>query len=486
MRYGLVLLIVVFLVVQFVVMFHMNPGKEAAPLVNPIGTSTKAGVSESAAVSVAPTPPGAKATNPVLGKARLRGRVLDAQEKPVAGVTVLVDRRALKAGDVLKQAGVGPRWKTQTDREGAFFFEHLSPNDGFVVSAVTPHAHAMQRVYTTAHGVIPEVTLQLQPSLVFSGQVYDSLEQPVKNARVYPVVATTEDFARSAYHLLPVRTHVDGAFSFSHLSDTPWRFLIVASPDAPLLTEPLARTGASLSIHLEEGASLSGRIVDEDTKKPVARMELLATESELGLEYYRAKTDSAGRFTFQNLRAARYWITLRSDAYALKQAPGYFSVDRESAPEEHILAVERAGFIRGRVLDADGVGVANAKAVTHMDGERVDYTDQAGYFRLSGLRPGEYTVFVTPPEGYAQRTVVHEATVLPSRQTMTPDTQVVAGVSAQGKVYDQSGTPVAAANVYVELSLLVSKTFSTHTDEKGVFVFSDLPDGDTTARFRAR
>jgi hypothetical protein len=124
-------------------------------------------------------------------------------------------------------------------------------------------------------------------------------------------------------------------------------------------------------------------------------------------------TDSKGRFVFQNLAAfERCILTARKPGYAdgglLRQSPivlgsGFALADGEWIADARIV-LRRPGAISGRVVDEKGEPLVDVAVrvltrvplagVTHWAGGPASRTDDRGFYRIPGLKRGEYIVSV--------------------------------------------------------------------------------------------
>ncbi len=124
--------------------------------------------------------------------------------------------------------------------------------------------------------------------------------------------------------------------------------------------------------------------------------------------------------------------------------------------------------ISGRVTDSAGRGVAGATVQT---GDRSATTDADGFYTLSGLPPGTYTLTATLSSYQitpVSRTVTVSSDVSGQDFSATPLTYRISG-----RVTDSAGRGVAGATVQ-------TGERSATTDADGFYTLSDLPTGDYT------
>jgi len=109
-----------------------------------------------------------------------------------------------------------------------------------------------------------------------------------------------------------------------------------------------------------------------------------------------ATTDAQGFYALSGVPAGAYTLTPSRDGYAFAPASRTVTVTGEVSGQD-FTATLATYVIRGRVTDGAGNGVAG---VTISDGARSVTTDAQGFYALSGVPAGAYTL--TPSrDGYA-------------------------------------------------------------------------------------
>lgn len=196
------------------------------------------------------------------------------------------------------------------------------------------------------------------------------------------------------------------------------------------------------------GATVRGRVVYEDTSRPVRyAMVTLVTGKDNNARYSAkyVKTDENGEFVIKNVKPGTYMPYVKSEGI-LNQDSFNFSYRRpeseEKTPEvfekfevaglgeiQIFVRAKRGGSISGRIFYADGeVAVGVKVEVLRKIGETYSNTssvyggeyaigtaetDDRGFYRLAGLPEGKYLVRVIEPishtqvgqYGYAYRTM---------------------------------------------------------------------------------
>jgi 5-hydroxyisourate hydrolase-like protein (transthyretin family) len=185
------------------------------------------------------------------------------------------------------------------------------------------------------------------------------------------------------------------------------------------------------------GATVRGRLIYEDTSRPVRYVMLtLVSDKETYTSYGSkfVKTDENGEFVIKNVKAGTYVAYIKSEGI-LNQDSYKFSYrqpTRENKAEDKfekieigglgefqiVVSARRGGAVSGRILYADGesaVGVkvevlrkengrfSNTSAVfSGESGVGSTKTDDRGFYRVAGLPEGQYIVRVVEPVSHTQ------------------------------------------------------------------------------------
>jgi hypothetical protein len=160
-------------------------------------------------------------------------------------------------------------------------------------------------------------------------------------------------------------------------------------------------------------ALVRGRVVYEDTRRPLRRVEVMIYDPANKSRGTRlmAWTNGRGEFQLKDVPAGKYFVVvtapgiIRSDLFDPEAAQGdltSITVDGNSQSDV-VVRVKRGGAVSGKVTYADGDPVINASIrvlrkrdtkwiSVYVGGRSTDrvLTDERGVFRISGLLPGEY------------------------------------------------------------------------------------------------
>jgi len=130
-----------------------------------------------------------------------------------------------------------------------------------------------------------------------------------------------------------------------------------------------------------------------------------------------------------------------------------------------------AGTISGRVTDTNtGTGIADATITAKGLSQKSNTTDIDGYYTISNMLPGDYTVTATA-SGYASESKT--ATVY--SEVTTPVNFDLHMISIIGKVYDAI-TP----NIGIAQANVTADSYSILTNSTGYYQLVDMPAGDYT------
>lgn len=238
----------------------------------------------------------------------------------------------------------------------------------------------------------------------------------------------------------------------------------------------------------------------------------------------QAVTDQNGRFVLDGLAPGSFRIDVQKPGFAPFSSPldatpsATVTLTAGQSVDNLTLTLKKGGAISGRVLDAKGEPLANARvvALAHLTRARGPVrwipigmgsngsTNDLGEFRLFGLAPGEYIIGASPnhigPFGAATTpskttlattyypgtidqstalavTVSADATV----ENITISMQTVPAFNVSGVVIDAAGAPLSGAMVMM-MPAAPGGAFggpggNVRTDQSGGFVVSGVAPG---------
>ncbi|MET0551458.1 MAG: carboxypeptidase regulatory-like domain-containing protein [Vicinamibacteria bacterium] len=417
---------------------------------------------------------------------------------PLAGVTVtaFVDGSAARA---------------VTDAQGRYALDDLAPaayrlraaGDGLTGSPTAPVSEDPVDL-ARAPAARRDLVLVRLPSL--RGTVLDEQRRPVAGAAVGlgfkgPQVYGAEgiDIDSDRWARATVRTGADGSFSLpvplnrQELAAKALgfeRWVVALKQGFAVGTAPLPAPGAPAApvvVALRRGVELGGRVVTNEGA-PVAGANVFLAETGtlastmvpmhvlLGaLETLQAwaRTDGAGRFSVR-VHPGGHEVSVHKTGYARRtlrdQQPG-------AAPLEVVL--DPAASVSGRVVRADGRGVAGVRITTTAEiqafpREAVE-SDVDGAFAVGDLSPGLYSLFAQHPQ----------LGTIGSRMVEAPARDVVFALPAAGTVRGRA-IDAATREPLRQFTIAVSPGEEGGSWERegtvddGGFVVEDVPAGVVT------
>ncbi|HZT59563.1 MAG TPA: carboxypeptidase regulatory-like domain-containing protein [Pyrinomonadaceae bacterium] len=283
-----------------------------------------------------------------------------------------------------------------------------------------------------------------------------------------------------------------------------------------------AQSGAKDS---KEPAIVAGRITLEG--RGVAGVLVTLMSSQYGQQVRptaKATTDAEGRYRMTDVPAGSYFLNPFAPAYVVSGVnPSEWQPGRrlDLAPGEKLesldFTLERGGVVTGRVTDPEGRPLVEAMvrvmAADEADRKKPRFavpmfafeTDDRGVYRLYGLAPGRYLIYVGEAQedgivrvgvgGYFPRTFYGDTSeinqakpveVKPGDETAGIDIKLgkpAKTYAASGRVVDEQGQPVAGASIMfgrVSAENRFSGGFGadgTKANERGEFKLNNLPPG---------
>lgn len=415
---------------------------------------------------------GTPAQAPEPGRQRLEGVVLDALAQPIAMADVWV---AGEGDDVLARG--------KTDGAGLFVLGGLPAATYWQVHATTPGRIEAQTSVRPRDG-LGSASLRLYDAAILTGRVLDPDGQAIAGAEV--AAAFTRSRAIFSFGGASTTTDAEGRF---RLEKVPlgvvdvWAIaadFVAGSQRVHVAAEStvdvrLAR-GEGLTIEVEvEGLTAEEAATVRVGLRPYTTGGLVSLPRSLVL----GKLDASGKWRVRGLPEFQYFVTPRMTGIGFQPREiELFSQHRgriRSAAPESPGKTARALFrafrsksvvLKGRVVDADGKGLAGETVVGRAANggeEAIAITDADGAFALaSPLAPGSDSVFFLRGSQYvpdqaqddmpyvdATNLLWHRAKVDPQRELLIKSIRTS---RVRGRLVDPEGAPVPFVRVALEAS----------------------------------
>ncbi|NVJ15393.1 carboxypeptidase-like regulatory domain-containing protein [Myxococcus sp. AM010] len=433
-------------------------------------------------------------TPPPRGDHSLRGRVLDSQRRPAAGIQVSATRDMpgeslsarpcdtrspelpLSSGGcigepeelvrALVEAGHGAApvvAQARTAADGTFLLEDLPEGLVALWAIGERHATLALEVRTDAQ----DVQLVLEAGRFLPGRVVAESGTPLPGARL---TLFHQDHTR----FFDALADADGRFAFGPLP--PGEYTVVATREG-LLTESLQEVDAEKldPVVLHPPRRLSGRVLAQD--KPVSGAEVLVEDTP-----HVTVTDDQGRFSFEPLAPGDYEVRA---AHQGEHGFATVSLTEEGGDAEATVRLGTLVYVEGSVRDESGRPIARARVGAGAARGRAPPADDVttaedGRFRLGPLRMEPYIFNVMAPGHQGQ---LRDVVASPGERV---DFTLARAHLLQGTVTDAQGNPLSDVDIDVDDALHVETgTFReevdpTTSDEHGRFELTFPDPGDYT------
>ncbi len=430
--------------------------------------------------------------------ALLSGNVVDASGSPVAGAWLWVQPSAAGGGWT-----IGPgAWKATSASDGSFFIAGVASGHAYSLHAeANGYARRTLAIPAAPEGATRDaVRVILVRGRRVHGIIADTQDAPIPGAEValQPVAATGDGgYSWDATARKTSVTDARGAFEFP--GTRAGRHELTANhPDhvsvlATAFDVPSGEGAEDVgTLTLEVGAAIEG-IVRDFQRRPVAGAQVKVHQDNIDHrrphdpEIRAAVTDTDGMFRIGGLRA--------EPANLVVEAAGYerFEMAAVRPQAGSLIEVQLGEGARlvGRVLDADGEGVANAyiwlrlernpsisRTAWSTDPRRHEArTDGDGRFHFDAVGAGPWSVEV----GGEQLTEDVGAIRLRPGEEREIELRLRAQGRLAGVVTDTYGAPVAGAEVLVQTLDPTGQLTGTHhgarADAGGAYEAHRVPSG---------
>ncbi|HEY4575335.1 MAG TPA: carboxypeptidase regulatory-like domain-containing protein, partial [Thermoanaerobaculia bacterium] len=404
--------------------------------------------------------------------ARVSGRTVDAEGKPVAGASISVsEEEAESLGGQVLQRWTGRVHDGVTDDEGGFAFDGVSPGP-IAVYAQAPHRQRaeLKNLEVKPGQDLAGLEVVLPPGAAVEGRVLSPEGRPVPGAEVSVLEPSQNDFSFSS---LRATTDGDGQYRIEGIP--PGKRTLEARAEgyrrAVRDVEASART-ATADFNLERGLEVSGRVVDDGGNPvPGARLRLMAGRS-ISAEAPQALSGADGAFRLTGLQDGTYTLRVSKAGYTAADLRGQTVTLAGASVSGLEVRLSGGGTITGRLtgLEFSQLSRVRVWAQSEFNSGQVD---PEGTYRISHLPPDDWTVTAVVPDTplHAEGHVKLE----PGVPEVRLDLNFGGGHTLAGVVLS-NGEPLAGASLLLSRRQTVTQQ-SAVSDHEGSFRFGGLEDG---------
>ncbi|MEO6593469.1 MAG: sigma-70 family RNA polymerase sigma factor [Planctomycetota bacterium] len=392
----------------------------------------------------------------------VHGRVLDPDDRPIAGATVWLS--VAPNSDESEPVATA-------ELDGAFTIRSASASHVLSATALGYGCAHVAFLSESNAGEERIVRLRRAPGVLI-GTVVDPSGNPVADARVLVGAWMTDGPDGTASRILGevtfgtvwpsrfLRTDATGAFRAEGLPPLPWP-VWVAAPGFALshqVADVRADAATQIVVQVQQGAGLDGVVADA-TGVPVADAQvtvfyvLPTPHREIGLGMpstppswvrWRARTDTRGGYTFEHLMPGKVVI----DAWCAK---GSARAELELANGQQLewnpcITVVESLRLLALVVDEQGQPLAgwnvSYESVATGEGMSSIITDSKGMFRSATVTDGDYRISVRAGDPTVGPTVaVGTLRPGPDRIRIVVPRDAIPGGALRGAVLGPDGTP---------------------------------------------
>ncbi|HEY0142742.1 MAG TPA: carboxypeptidase-like regulatory domain-containing protein [Thermoanaerobaculia bacterium] len=384
----------------------------------------------------------------------VRGRVLDADEKPVAdaAIAVLQDPAGttpMPLDGMLSSGNARPLFESAAD--GTF---RLRLNDKPHDVTVVKEGYAPARIGGFTPGGDP-LRVVLTRGASIEGRVVRKDGGAVGEGEIF---LGGED---GTHTMIPIAA--DGSFAATSLVPGEYSLTVVTEHGARL--EKIVKApAANLLLELERTVTVTGTVVDKASGTPLSKYRVYSGSGTTAVE-------NGGPFQLQ-LSPGEAEIMVEADGYTRGQHELTIEPGKPASVE---IAMVRARSIRGRVVGPDGSPLAEAMVMVHERYESGETTAEEGEFQLDGVPVGVVTLAISR-EGYLGRRVAVAADRTEVEIALTK------GRGTTGRVVDENGQPVERAQITASSAAHDADTQTATSIADGTFRIDGLADGRHTFR----
>ncbi len=418
--------------------------------------------------------------------AALRGTVLDAKGKPVAGARVRADctrSNEPRGGIVIAGGPSAAKSSVRSDAQGRFELTALARGS---YSVTVSDASGLTRPFTVKEVPVPQedFIIRLPETGQVSGRVVGLRDQAVEHFRARLIEGAQ---ARWNFADNQLTAFEGGGFQFDDVAPGSYRVFVRAAGYLDRRSEAVevkaGETTQDVVIHLSGGGNVVVKVQDP-SGRPLEGARVLAGD-ETDDVANRPKvgghsTNAEGVVTLKSLSPGPMDLAVIHDQYA----PWKGSVDvKDNETTTMEVRLVAGGAIEARVLSADGAAVVDAYVRAWSEQASVGRQHSVavhggnGLYRLEKLPPGTYLVWMSLAKGDSEATRTGQMREVGVGDGATARVQFNLGGGRIFGVVTANGAPAAGYAVILRQSGVINDSHSSHTNGEGRYEFLDVPPG---------
>ena len=230
-------------------------------------------------------------------------------------------------------------------------------------------------------------------------------------------------------------------------------------------------------ITLDQGATLTGSVTDQETGAPIQEAQVLARNNESGTVVL-ASTHADGSYELPGLSIGQWAVSVSHADYIDSEAIDFAVTNTSTLTQD--IGIGLGGSISGVVRGEDGTPQDSTLVeVQGAEYTQTVFTDADGRHTVTRVPPGDFQIQVRPTDWAPASLPVHGLANQENRTDV--DVTLLKGISLSGVVLNTSGEALAGARI-----LLIAgdrnDIYSQTSQSDGVFSFAHLSSGSYECR----